>query len=191
MSSMFRRDANAGAQATETAKAPPPAVACPLLRPFLKRVEKLQPSPSLLLFGEMCGANVSFLGARGLRVSVEGSPVEPRAYDASFSGAILWDHLSRVRPEQAASWIARLVEALVPGGAVLAFFPPVNALGLATRSRYRIASDELVTREPVGERGPVAGSYQNREIIRLFGAFNLELLHTHRSGDREALFFKA
>ncbi|HZE89971.1 MAG TPA: hypothetical protein VE404_10500 [Verrucomicrobiae bacterium] len=151
----------------------------------------MQPSPSLLLFGEMCGANVSFLGARGLRISVEGSPVEPQAYSSGFSGALLWDHLSRLRPEAAVRWVAGLSDALVQGGAVLAFFPPVNATGDATRSRFRISSEELVAREPVGERAPVPGSYQNREIIRLFGAFNLDLLHTHRSGDREVLFFKA
>jgi hypothetical protein len=187
---MFRLDARKESPGTGNAAASLPAVACPLLRPFLRRVEKLQTPPRVILLGEMCGSNVSYLGERGYQVAVEGSPAQPPRYQEVHAGALLWDHLSLVNPAVAAQWILRVAEGLIPGGAVLALFPPAKEGSPCPRTRFRIISDELISREILQQRTDKPQVYQNRDIIRLFAGFNLDLLHTHRSGHREVLFFK-
>ena len=148
-------------------------------------------SPRVLLFGEMCGANVSFLGEKGFRISVEGSPAAPRIYEPAYAGALLWDFLGAMRSDAASRWVARISEGLLPGGAALAFFAPAGSKSPSPRKRYRIRSDDQICTEILEGRTSPAESYQNRDIIRLFTGFDLELLHTHRDGQREALFFKA
>jgi len=187
---MFRLDARRESPGTGGAVASPPAVACPLLRPFLRRVEKLHAAPRVLLVGEMCGSNVSFLGERGFQIAVEGSPASPANYEEVHAGALLWDHLALMKTAAAAQWIARIAQGLIPGGAVLALFPPASEGVPCPRTRFRIVSEELICREVLQERTDKAQVYQNRDIIRLFAGLDLDLLHTHRSGHREVLFFK-
>ncbi len=201
---MFWKEKEAGRRATAGAAGTPPGVvSCPLLRPFLGRIARVQPAPSLLLFGEMCGANVSYLGERGFRVSVIGTlqpaPRPAAAGDPSagpaplaggYAGALVWDALSFVKPAEARGWVSMIAEALDPGGAVLVFFTPASTTVSCPRMRYRIVSDEMVIPERVDGDGVLPQPYQNREIIRLFDRFDLDLLHTHKNGQREALFFK-
>jgi hypothetical protein len=172
------------------AKLAAPAVSCPLLGPFLRRALKLTAAPRVLLYGELCGANVTFLGEKGFGIRVEGSPVTPPIYEQGFTGALLWDFLSAMSSEAAARWVARIREGLLPGGAVLAFFPAAGAPAHAPRKRYRIHTEDQICAEILAGRTIPARPYQNRDIIRLFDGFNLENLHTHRDGQREALFFK-
>jgi len=170
---------------------PTPAVSCPLLGPFLKRVRKLGPPQRLLLFGTLCGANVSFLGERGFSVRVEGTPTGAAAYEPVHAGALMWDFLSQIKPEIARQWVERIHAGLIEGGAVLAFFPPVGATAALPRTRYRILAEDRISPERVEVRTGPPAAYQNRDIIKLFSGFDLDLLHTHRTGQREVLFYKS
>ena len=161
---------------------------CALLPRFLRRVVQIQPAPHVLVLGELCGANVSFLGERGLRVSI-GSDVESRP-GGSYAGALVWDTFSLMPPNEARPRALLLHDLLASGGAVLAFFGPPASARSCPRTRYRIVTDDLIQPESVEGRTAVAHPYQNREIIRLFDRFDLDLLHTHRDGQREVLFFK-
>jgi hypothetical protein len=165
------------------------ALPCALLSRFLRRVSKVQPEPHLLMLGELCGSNVTFLGERGFRVCVE-RDVEPRT-DFSYAGALVWDALSLMPPIEARRRTALIYATLSAGGAVLAFFgSTARAPGVSPRLRYRILSDALVRPESIVGRLEKHHPYQNREIIALFDRFDLEVLHTHKDGQREVLFTK-
>jgi hypothetical protein len=139
------------------------------------------------MLGELCGANVTFLGERGFRVTVH-SDVRP---GAAYAGALVWDALSLMPPAEARRRTAALHDVLEAGGAVLAFFGPASPAGAVPRTRFRILSETHVRPEAVPGRTGLPHAYPNREILRIFERFDLDLLHTHRNGHREVLFFKS
>ena len=173
-----RREAVA-APASEPASA---ALPCALLSPFLKRIAKVHGAPHLLMIGELCGANVSFFGERGHRVSVA-ADLEPEA-DRHYAGALLWDSLALLTPAEARRRTALLYDGLAAGGAALAFFPAPGPPGVAPRLRWRIVSDSLVRPESVRGRTGRAHPYQNREIIALFERYELDLGNLDLTGFR-------
>jgi hypothetical protein len=161
---------------------------CALLARFLQRVGRFHPAPNVLMLGELCGANVTFLGERGFRVRVE-RDLEAGAGDA-YAGALVWDTLSMMPPTEARRRAAILFDRLEEGGAVLAFFGSTAPAAALQRERYRIISENLIRPELVKGRVGRRHPYQNREIIGLFERFDLDLLHTHKNGQREVLFVK-
>ena len=161
---------------------------CALLSRFFHRIVQVQPSPHILMLGELCGANVSFLGKHGFRVCVEADVVPGPA--GTYAGALVWDALSLMPPIEARRRTLLLHDVLASGGAVLAFFRSAASAASCPRTRYRILSENLLSPESVQGRAGVVHPYQNREIIRLFDPLDLDLLHTHRDGQREVMFIK-
>ncbi len=161
---------------------------CEALERFFRRVDRIQTSRHILMLGEMCGANVSFLGERGFRVRME--PELRCKPEGTFAGALLWDALSLVPPDEARRRVALLHEALAAGGAVLAIFDAPSAAGSSPCIRYRIVSESVVRPEKVRGRMRMAYPYQNRDIERAFRRFEPALLQLRRDGRRDALFFK-
>ncbi len=158
------------------------------LQRFLRRVTRLQPSPQLLMLGELCGENVSFLGERGFRVFVETDILA--GSQGSYAGVLLWDALASMHPVEARRRTSLLGDLVVPGGAILAFFGPVGAAASRPRTRFRILGEDLVFPEPIQGRAGLTQPYENRDVVGLFGGFELDHLHTRRNGQREFLFFK-
>jgi len=176
-------------QATPASPPPvPEALPCAGLMRLLQRARQVQPEPSILMLGELCGGNVTYLGERGFRVCIE---TDVRAApEVAWAGALVWDAFS-LMPQLEARRRATLLHAgLMAGGAVLAVFAAPNAAPTRARARYRILSESLIRVEGLEGRRAVVHPYQNRDIIRLFEGFDLENLHTRRDGQREALFFK-
>lgn len=165
------------------------SLACEALVQFFKRVKQVQASPYILMLGELCGTNVSFLGERGFRVCME-SDIRQKPQGA-YAGALLWDSLS-LMPRDESQRRAELLHALMAdGGAVLAIFDhPATGPCAAPRRRYRIISEGLVTAEKVEDRSAIVHPYQNGDIVRLFEKFQLEMLQIRRNGRRDALLFK-
>jgi hypothetical protein len=161
---------------------------CKALQQFFSRLAQMHEAPYLLLLGEICGSNVNFLGERGFRVCLE-KDVRPRT-DGIFGGALLWDTLSLMPKALARTRASVLHGILAPGAPVLAFFGPQTEPTPCTRSRFRILSDTVVVQEKVRGRSATAHPYQNREIVQLFDRFEMETLQLHRSGRRDALFYK-
>jgi hypothetical protein len=184
----WKESAREARQGRAAPLAAPEPFACTGLARFLRRVARVESPPHLLMLGELCGENVSFLGERGFRVSV--ATDVPSGEGASYAGALLWDALASMHPVEARRRTAILKEAIVPGGAVLAFFGPVGAAAARSRTRYRIVDEERVFPEPVQGRAGLTQPYENREILGLFAGFDLDHLHTRRNGQREFLFFR-
>jgi hypothetical protein len=162
---------------------------CEALEQFFRRVDQVQTPRHILMLGELCGANVSFLGERGFRVCME--PDVRRKPEGTYAGALVWDTLSLIPPDEARQRTALLHDALAAGGAVLAFFDAPSAAGSCPSIRYRIVSENLVCPEKVRGRMRIAHPYHNRDIVRIFDRFDQVLLQMRRNGQRDALFFKA
>lgn len=164
---------------------------CALLKPFMQRVRRVSTCSHLLLVGELCGANITFLGERGFRVSVQKDLSSTGALLLDeFAGVLLWDSLSYIDPREARDWIRSLAATVATGGAVLAFFKGPSVTGVFPKSRYRILSEDRIRAEPSGDRLMRPQPYQNRDILRLFEGFELDQLHTHKDGQRESLFYR-
>lgn len=149
---------------------------------------QVQPSPYVLMLGELCGDNVSFLGERGFRVCLE-SDVTARPA-GTFAGALLWDSLSLMPLAESRKRVELLFRSLVPGGALLAFFDTPGPAAHRARVRYRMHSRNQVTSEFIHGRSAVAHPYQNGDIVRLFEFFDVETLQMRRDGRRDVLLYK-
>jgi hypothetical protein len=166
----------------------PSDVPCEALSRLLRRAVKVQPSPRILMLGELCGENVNFLGERGFRVTVQ-TDVRHNL-QGPYAGALIWDGLWRMPMIQARQRTRLLYDLLSPGAAVLTLFGAPGTDRAQGRTRYRILSESLIRSESVKGSVALAHSYQNLDIIQMFKRFDLEKLHTRRDGQREALFFK-
>jgi hypothetical protein len=183
---------------------------------FLTRVLRVDPHPSVLDLGVLCGANIAFLGQKGCRVSVESLPsgltreegvsaeahsgasgapkfpLSPLKYPPeSFAGVLAWDAIARMPLSEAPAFAETLWRLLLEGGAILAYFPgpPGNAGGPA--GRYRILGEGQLkvetTDKPITGSGKSQPPYQNREIYTVFSRFEVVRLSQLKSGTREVL----
>lgn len=165
----------------------------------------------VLDLGPAIGSNIAFMGARiGCKIHVkdlyadlerhahedalqrfpEFLHVCLRDYDAESIDAVLcWDVFDYLAPPAASVLAGTLVQALRPGGALLAFF----AGGAATEKSYTryIIEDERHLRYRVA---PAACGRQrplpNRDILALFPGLTLSDSVLLKSGVREVLFRK-
>lgn len=166
----------------------PTVLPCSALKQVLERARQIQPEPHILMLGELCGSNVTFLGERGFRVCIE-TQIGETSRD-TFAGALLWDAFTLMPFAEAARRAKHLSAAIAPGGAVLAIFGSPQAAGPRPRTRYRIVSEGSIRVETVEGLRAISHPYQNRDITRLFEGFEIQNLNTRRNGQREALLFK-
>lgn len=198
----------------------PPATAAfasQCLGEFMSRLHRLDPHPAVLDLGVLCGANITYLGARGCRVSVESmplptagaapapakggqaarredgertvpEPVSPLSYPAgSFSGVLAWDAISRMPAPEATGFAETLRRLLVNGGVLLAYFPGPPGNPQGAMGKYRILGDDRLAVESLNQRHMPVKAFQNREIYSLFSRFEVVRLSHHKSGTREVL----
>lgn len=184
-----RRDDAEGGAGTASLSAAEPQPPCKALQQFFGRVGQVQASPYVLMVGEVCGSNITWLGERGYRIHLE-RDVRERP-DGTFAGALLWDTLSMMPKALARKRADVLHRMLAPGAPVLAFFGPQTQATPTARTRFRILSESLVIAERVAGKAATAHPYQNRDIVQVFHLFEMETLQLHRNGRRDALFYKA
>lgn len=104
----------------------------------------------------------------------------------SIDAILAWSIFDYATDQLAGALAGRLYEILRPGGCVLAIFhgrPP------ASYQRYRIAFEGI---ELLPDAAPVrfARTFQNREILQLFGQFRSAKTYVGRDQIREGLFVK-
>jgi hypothetical protein len=180
-----------------------------VLATFLSVVSS-RPAAELVDLGPAIGANVAFLGERiGCKIHVEDLYAELdrhaqagtlerftellgerfAGFDERIDAVLCWDVFDYLAPAAAGALAGRLVRALRPGGALLAFFG-AGALGERGYTRY-VIEDETHFRC----RASYAGCgrqqvLQNRDIQRLFTGLDLFDSLLLKSGVREVLFKK-
>lgn len=114
------------------------------------------------------------------------APGEPAVFDVerflasnmNFSGrtfdvVIFWDTLDYLPQSLVAPLLARLQNAMQPGGLLLAFFHSKSTTTVPTQTafyRYHLTADETVEMRPAGNY-PLRTLYNNRQIENLLQAF--------------------
>ena len=164
-----------------------PVVASKAFPKFLTALTS-QPSPVLLDFGPVIGANVAFFGERlGCKLFIEDLLADldrhlragtldafPKALetrfrhgDQSVDGVLCWDIFDFLDKPSSQALARQVVRMIRPGGAVMGFFS-TTAVPRATFTKYEIVEETgLRHRRHPG----VGGSRQalpNRDIIRMF-----------------------
>jgi hypothetical protein len=185
-------------------------VASRVLPGFLSLVFS-RPMAEVLDLGPAIGANIAFLGERtGCKIHVKDlyADLERHASDdalarfpefmdeclrefdsESIDAVLCWDIFDYLAPPTASALAGTLIQALRPGGALLAFFGG----GAATEMSYTryVIEDERHLRYRVA---PAACGrqrlLQNRDILALFSGLNLFDSVLLKSGVREVLFRK-
>jgi hypothetical protein len=86
---MFRGEPTAGRSWAASAKRST-QFSSQCLSEFLGRLRRVDPHPSVLYLGALCGDNIAFMGERGCRVSVESLPLRPqqRAHLKEFRAGV-------------------------------------------------------------------------------------------------------
>jgi hypothetical protein len=110
-----------------------------------------------------------------------------QADDGAYCGVLLWDLLDYFDAELVPRIVARMFKVLKPGGAILALFhshPP------ARFQRYRIVDDQTLEMLPAPTLAVHTRTFQNREILDMFGAFRSSKTFVGRDHIREGLFLK-
>jgi len=184
-------------------------VASRALATFLQLLSS-RPAPQVLELGPAIGSNITFLGEQfGCKIHVkdlyadldrlaneaalERLPDFLRArfaeFDASIDAVLCWDVFDYLVPSAASVLAAGLIQALRPGGALLAFFG-AGTPGEASYTRYLIEQGThlrfRVSPAACGRQQVL----QNRDILRLFSGLDLFDSVLLRSGVREVLFRK-
>jgi hypothetical protein len=165
----------------------------------------------VLDLGPAIGSNIAFMGERiGCKIHVKDLYADLerhtqedalerfpefldaclRQYDAeSIDAALCWDIFDYLAPPVASALAATLIQALRPGGVLLAFFGG----GVTTERSYTryVIEDERHLRYRVAP-GACARQrlLQNRDILALFPGLNLFDSVLLKSGVREMLFRK-
>jgi hypothetical protein len=167
-----------------------------------------RPSPVLLDFGPVIGANVEFFGERlGCKLFIEDllSDIDRhtkagtldalpatfdkrfRHADASVDGILCWDvfdFLDKKSTEALARQVTRMVR---PGGAVLGFFCTAAKTEHASFTKYEIVDDGSLRHRQHAGVGGVKRAIQNRDIIRMFEGLSVSDSFLLKSNIREML----
>lgn len=180
-----------------------------VLATFLSIVSS-RPAAEVVDLGPAVGANIAFLGERiGCRIHVEDlyGELDRHArqgtldrcterlgerlagFDERIDAVLCWDVFDYLAPAAAGALAGRLVQALRPGGALLAFFG-AGTLGERSYTRY-VIEDEThfrcrVSNAAYGRQQVL----QNRDITRLLTGLDLFDSLLLKSGVREVLFRK-
>ncbi len=160
--------------------------------------------PSLLDMGPPVSANIEFFGEKGFKIFVEdflrdyldaGCSFSSwstwlRYPPSTFGGVLCWNLLDYVKAGDAGLLVQRLFLILKPGGLLLALFGGREDSETGNVLRHKILTPERVVHEPVPKTRIRSIHYPNREIMRLFGSFEIVRSFHHKSGFREYLFRK-
>lgn len=165
----------------------------------------------VLDLGPAIGSNIAFMGERiGCRIHVKDlyADLERHAQDAaldrfpefleaclrdysaeSIDAVLCWDIFDYLAPPAATVLARTLIEALRPGGALLAFFGG-GATADMSYTRYVIEDEGHLRYRVAPATCGRQRSLQNREILALFPGLNLSDSILLKSGVREVLFRK-
>jgi SAM-dependent methyltransferase len=108
---------------------------------------------------------------------------EPGSFDAVF----LWDLLDYLDADMMRRVAERVSRLLREGGVVLAVF---HSKRPDQFQRYRVLDENTLELVPTPSVFPFVRSFQNREILELFGRFHTSKTYLGRDQLREALFVK-
>jgi hypothetical protein len=200
-----RNDAAAPAAALADAGQIAPTKA---LRKFLATLTSRE-SPVLMDLGPVVGSNVTFFGERlGCKIILEDLFGDLERYpknaetpfaeylktrlkhqDGSIDGILCWNFFDFLDLASAQALAIALTKLLRPDGALLGFFTTVGATD--TRfSKYVIMGDDCVKQRAYSSGGKKQTSFQNRDIIRMFGGLKVCESFLLKTNIREFLFRK-
>lgn len=106
--------------------------------------------------------------------------------EEAFNAVLLWDIFDHLSAELLPRIADRLYDIMKPGGAVLAIFhsKPERLY------RYRIVDNQTIETIPIGPAASQDHTFQNREILNLFGRFRSAKTFVGRDQLREGLFIR-
>jgi hypothetical protein len=178
------------------------------LRKFLATLTSRE-SPVLMDLGPVVGSNVTFFGERlGCKIILEDLFADLERYpknsempfadylktrlkheDGSVDGILCWNFFDFLDMRSAQALAAALTKLLRTDGALLGFFTTVGAAD--TRfSKYMILGEDSVKQRPYSSGGKKQTSFQNRDIIRMFGGLKVAESFLLKTNVREFLFRK-
>lgn len=188
-------------------KGPDPVIVSKALPKFVAALSQ-RPSPVLLDFGPVIGANVAFFGEHlGCKLFIEDLAAEldrqtkagtrdqlPGALakhfpqeDQSVDGILCWDIFDFLEKPAAATLAREIVRVLKPGGAVMGFFC-TSAIERAAFTKFEIVHEQSSLRH---RHHPGVGGQkfvlQNRDIIRMFEGLFVSDSFLLKSNTREIL----
>lgn len=185
-------------------------VASRVLAGFLSLVF-LRPAAEVVDLGPAIGSNITFLGERiGCRIHVKDlyADLERHAQqdaldrfpeflggrfagygDESIDAVLCWDLFDYLVPVAARALAGTLIQALRPGGALLAFFGAGGA-GERSYTRYVIEDEGHLRHRVSAAACGRQRVLQNRDILALFPGLDLFDSVLLKSGVREILFRK-
>jgi protein-L-isoaspartate O-methyltransferase len=184
-------------------------VASRVLATFLSLVSS-RPAAEVVDLGPAIGANIAFLGERvGCKIHVENlyADLDRHAhqgtldefaeflggrftgFDERIDAVLCWDVFDYLVPAAASVLAGGLIQALRPGGALLAFFG-AGTPGEKSYTRYLIEDDTHLRYRFAGGSCGRQRILQNRDILRLFAGLDLFDSVLLKSGVREVLFRK-
>ncbi|NOY52092.1 MAG: class I SAM-dependent methyltransferase [Deltaproteobacteria bacterium] len=160
--------------------------------------------PALLDLGAPCSSNINFFGKKGFKIFVEdflqnyceagrrlsALPQLLNYSTAAFEGVFCWDIFDFLHPDDSPRMAERLHALLKPSGGLLALFYSRDDRIPRTIFRHKLTDSGQVLHEAVSGMGAQGHRYANREIMRIFSAFDIDKSFHHKSGYREYLFRK-
>ena len=170
-----------------------------------------RPAAEVVDLGPAIGSNIAFLGERlGCRIHVKDlyADLERHARedaldrfpeflggrfaeydDESIDAVLCWDVFDYLMPAAASALAGTLIQALRPGGALLAFFG-AGGVGERSYTRYVIDGDGHFSHRVAAAACGRQQALQNRDILALFPDLKLFESVLLKSGLREVLFCK-
>jgi hypothetical protein len=103
-----------------------------------------------------------------------------------LDGALVWDTLDFLAGPLLEATVQRLLEALRPGGTLLAYFSARAPGGTSTVYSFRIADERTVQLVPRAHRTAIQ-SFNNRSIERMFGSCRSVKFFLTRENLREVI----
>jgi protein-L-isoaspartate O-methyltransferase len=184
-------------------------VASRALAAFLRLLSS-RPGAQVLELGPAIGSNIAFLGEQfGCKIHIKDlyADLDRHAneaaldrlpeflhgrfaeFDENIDGVLCWDLFDYLSQAAASVLAVALIQALRPGGALLAFFG-AGTPGEASYTRYLIEQGTHVRFRVSPAACGRQRVLQNRDILRLFTGLDLFDSVLMRSGVREVLFRK-
>lgn len=189
-----------------------------ILRSFLQKMSQ-HSGVQLLDLGSVCGPNLEFFAQQGFKIfaedilanlrppptlpprmrtqrrrkkKIEMSAIQPFLHpDEKFQGVLCWDVFDFLDREEATLLAQEVYRVLAPGGFALNFFNSRKVESAELLYRYRILDPDSLDYSQTGTRRLIRYSYQNRDIMQIFGKFRIESFFYLRNRMREVLTCKA
>jgi hypothetical protein len=173
------------------------------LKSFLSAASRSD-SPALLDLGPALSSNIEFFGRQGFKIYVEdflrnyldsekdlASDSHFLSYpDGAFDGILCWDIFDFMESKETAVVLQRLFPLLKERGLAIALFDAKINRQARILMRHKIAKGDHVLHEPICDIRARTHHHPNREIMKLFHAFDIVKSYFHKSNFREYLFQK-